>query len=213
MFGILAALTSISTERSGRQALDQENYVRTGQGLPRTRIYRESSEEKRTRKELAQERSRQRLVQQVKLVRLMKKLLQQIDASENDKEFDEMAEKVRQLELKVIRIAEQKNFNAEVMLDLAQPDDDDDRQLEQIVRQASTRLPDTENCKKESTAESFRDILLAASPNSSDQSQGDPMNSQADQTKSESLLLTSQLPDCGDNHLIARARKHTSVSS
>ena len=209
MFGILAALTSIKTERQGRQALDHENYIRTGQGLPRTRIYRESSEEKRTRKELAQIRAQQRFVQQVKLVRLMKKLRRQIDDENVDEEVDEMTEKVRQLELKVIHIAKQKNINVEAMLDLEKPDDDDDRQLEDIVRQASIHMPDTENCDRKEGEDSFRNILPNPLMNNNDQSHGDNMNLQSDQTKIETLLLTSSVSDHGDNPLVQRSKKKT----
>ena len=75
MFGLLAVLSSLMKPRNEREALNYENYIRSGQGFPSTRIYRESSEEKRKRKELAAQRSYQRVEQQIKLIRLMKKFM------------------------------------------------------------------------------------------------------------------------------------------
>lgn len=201
MFGILAALTSISSEHQSRERSDGDHRLRTGQGLPSTKIYRESSEEKRARKELARIRSEQRLVQQVKLVRLMKKLLRQADDGNVDEELKQMAEKVRQLELKVIRIAEEKNFNADAMLDLEKPDDDDDRQLEQMIRLASVHMPDTEN-STETIDEPPRKIPDKAPIPNDDQSHGDYMNIQMNPTEISSLSS-----DRGDFQLIDRSRK------
>ena len=144
MFGLLAAITSLPNDREGRQALHYENYIRTGQGLPATKIYRESSSERRARKELAVVRSRQRFEQQGKLVRLMKKLLiqadQQTTTEDVDEELEQMRVKVTQLELKLQKTAGEKNLSCAEILDLEKPDDDDDLELEQMVR---------EGCKKE----------------------------------------------------------------
>jgi len=75
MFGLFAALNSLLKPREGREALNYENYIRTGEKLPSHRIYRESSIDRQTRKELASTRSKERVEQQIKFIRLMKKLL------------------------------------------------------------------------------------------------------------------------------------------
>jgi hypothetical protein len=143
MLGLIAALNSlISKEREGREALIHENFIRNGQGLSTNKIYRESSVDRRARKELAASRYKERLHQQVKFVRLMKKLLIKANQSEEiDEEFEEMRQKVAQLEFKV-----RKDMNCEDMLDLTRPDDAYDIELEEFIRTtaSSTKLNDDE---------------------------------------------------------------------
>jgi hypothetical protein len=148
MFGLLAALNSLPKQREGREALNYENYIRTGQGLPSTKIYRESSVDKRARKELAAIRYKERLQQQVKFVRLMKKLLIKVDHEtlngEIDEELEQMRIKVAQLEIKVEKSARAKDINCEDMFDMDKPDDAYDIELEQIIRTATSNITTTE---------------------------------------------------------------------
>ena len=152
MFGLLAALNSIVTEPYGRQALHYENYIRTGQGLSQTKIYRESSADRRARKELANVRSQQRVEQQVKLIRLMKKLLIQADQQtadgDIDEELEQMRNKVTELECKVERAAQKKQLDCSDMFDMKKPDDLYDRELEQMVRNASLNMPNVETLSR-----------------------------------------------------------------
>lgn len=141
MFGLFAVLnTLIPKQREGREALIYENYIRTGQGLPSSKIYRESSVDKRARKELAIIRYKERLEQQVKFVRLMKKLLIKLDNEINnggvDEELEQMRLKVFQLERKVEKAAHAKDINCEDMFNINKPDDTYDIELEQIIRTA-----------------------------------------------------------------------------
>jgi hypothetical protein len=145
MFGFLAALYSfIPKQREGRERLIYENYIRTGQGLPKTKIYRESSVDKRTRKELAEIRYKERLQQQIKFIRLMKKLL--IKANHNaeiDEELEQMRIKVSQLELKIEKAACAKNINCDDMFNMDKPDDAYDIQLETIIRNVTSNITTT----------------------------------------------------------------------
>jgi hypothetical protein len=149
MFGLLAALNSLSKPQEGREALKYENYILTGQGLPSNKIYRESSVDKQARKELAAIRYKERLQQQVKFLRLMKKLLIKADKEtpngEIDEELEQMRIKVAQLELKVEKAARAKDVNCEDMFNMDKPDDAYDIQLEQIIRTATSNIPPTEN--------------------------------------------------------------------
>ena len=138
MFGLLAALSSLPKQREGREALSYENYIRTGQGLSSSNIYRESSVDKQARKELAAIRYKERLQQQIKFVRLMKKLLLKISNVEIDDELEQMRIKVAQLELKVEKSARAKDINCEDMFDMDKPDDAYDIELEQIIRTATS---------------------------------------------------------------------------
>jgi hypothetical protein len=149
MFGLLAALNSLSKPQEGREALKYENYILTGQGLPSNKIYRESSVDKQARKELAAIRYKERLQQQVKFLRLMKKLLikanEETPNGEIDEELGQMRIKVAQLELKVEKAARAKDVNCEDMFNMDKPDDAYDIQLEQIIRTATSNIPPTEN--------------------------------------------------------------------
>jgi hypothetical protein len=145
MFGLLAALNSlISKQREGREALIYENYIRTGQGLLSSKIYRESSVDKLVRKKLGVIRYKERLQQQVKFVRLMKKFLikadQEIINGEIDEELEQMRIKVAQLELKVQKSACTKNISCEDMFDMDKPDDAYDIELEQIIRTTTEKF-------------------------------------------------------------------------
>lgn len=126
MLGIIAALCSlISKSNEGHQGFSTTN-----------RIYRESSAERRARKELAANRQREHVYEQIKFVRLMKKLLEKIALQQNtnDDEFELMRSKVAQLELKIERAARTKQINCEDMLNLSKPDDDYDIRLEEFIR-------------------------------------------------------------------------------
>jgi hypothetical protein len=144
MFGLLAALNFLPKQREGREALNYENYIRTGQGLPSTKIYRESSVDKQARKQLAAIRYKERLQQQVKFIRLMKKLLIKVDHEtlngEIDEELEQMRIKIAQLEIKVEKSARAKDINCEDMFDMNKPDDAYDIQLEQIIRTATSNI-------------------------------------------------------------------------
>lgn len=148
MFGLLAVLSSLMKPRNEREALNYENYIRSGQGFPSTRIYRESSEEKRKRKELAAQRSYQRVEQQIKLIRLMKKLLQQTEQydrqGEIDSDFERMRHKVAELQEKIERIAQEKNFIGTELFDLEKNKQFDDVELEQFILNASMKMEDDE---------------------------------------------------------------------
>ena len=192
MFGLFAAINSLWNLREGRQALHYENYIRTGQGIPPTKIYRESSSERRARKELALVRSRQRFEQQLQLVRLMKKLLaradQQIASGDIDDELEQMRTKVTQLEVKLRNVARAKNLPCDDKLDLEKSDDADDLELEQMVREA---------CKKENTP-SPTDVPVVKQI--SEQPQGDCTGVLSSGKK------TDQPHDRGDHNLIERKR-------
>ena len=142
MLGVLAALTAIHQQGEGRDALHYENYIRTGQGSPSTKIYRESSANRRARKDLAAVRYTERIREQIKFVRLMKKLLIKIDQeTARDEEVEQMRTKVTELEVKVEKSARARNLPCEHMLDLDRPDDADDIELEQIIRNATMSPP------------------------------------------------------------------------
>ncbi|CAF1148358.1 unnamed protein product [Rotaria sp. Silwood1] len=149
MFGLLAALNFLPKQREGREALKYENYIRTGQGFSSNKIYRESSVDKRIRKELAAIRYKERLQQQVKFVRLMKKLLIKIDhdrlKEEIDEELEQMRNRVAQLELKVEKVARTKDINCEDMFNMDKPDDAYDIELEQMIRNIISNVTTTEN--------------------------------------------------------------------
>jgi hypothetical protein len=131
MFAFLTAFSSlISKPREGRQALIYKNYIHTGEGVPRNKIYRESSEDKRVRKQFAAIRYKDRLRQQVKLVRLMKKLLIKIN---DDKELEQIRKKIDQIEFKIEKAARENDVNCEDMFDMDKPDDIYDIQLEKLV--------------------------------------------------------------------------------
>ena len=148
MFGILAALSSLTARDHGRHALHYENYIRTGQEPPATKIYSETSAEKQARHELAAVRRKERLEQQVKFVRLMKKLLVRADQDVADggidDELEQMRTKVAQIELKVGRAARHEDVNCEAMLNPDTPDDADDIELEDMIRTASANQATTE---------------------------------------------------------------------
>lgn len=139
MFALIAALTTIPQRREGREALHYENDVRTGHGAPSTRIYRESSAERRARKDLAAVRRMERVQQQLKFVRLMKKLLVRIDQDtvEDDADVEQMRVKVGQLQVKVKKAAHDMSLACDDVLDLNRPDDAEDIALEQAIRDAT----------------------------------------------------------------------------
>lgn len=156
MFGFLTAFNIlIPNQREGREALIYENYIRTGQGLPSNRIYRESSIDKRVRKELGIMRYKERLKQQVKLIRLMKKLLIKLDHDINDDELNQIRFKVYQLECKIEKAARAKDINCEDMLNMNKPDDTDDIQLEQIIRTAILNNINKEKLEKKISTENL----------------------------------------------------------
>ncbi|CAF0793452.1 unnamed protein product [Adineta steineri] len=138
MFGLLAALNSLPQQREGREALNFENYIRTGQGLPSTKIYYESLVDKRARQELGRIRYKERIYQQIKLIRLMKKLLIKIEHETCDEELEQMHRKITQLEIKVEKSAHAKNINCEDMFNMDKPDDPYDMELERIIRNTIT---------------------------------------------------------------------------
>ena len=131
MFAVFTTLSSlIFKPREGRQALLDENAIRTGVRVATKPIDRESSEDKRVRKQLAVNRCKERIQQQVKLVRLMKKLLIKAD---RDEEFESSRSKVAQIELKIAKAAREKDVNCDDMFDLDKPDDANDIQLEKLI--------------------------------------------------------------------------------
>lgn len=144
MFGLFAALSLLTKPNEGRETLDYENYVRTGQGLPKNRIYRETTLEKRHREELASIRSYQRIEQQIKLIRLMKKLIRAIDQEisneQIDEDFERMKNQVAKLQSKVERAAIRKGFDLNGIFNLDIPSRFDDAQLEESIRQSSIRI-------------------------------------------------------------------------
>lgn len=144
--GILAALNSLMAPR---KALNYENYIHTGQGFPSNKIYCESSVDRRARKELAAVRYRERLQQQVKFARLMKKLLieadQEVSNGDIDDELEQMRDKFAQLQLKVEQAAHKNDINCKDMLDMHKPDDAYDIELEQIIRNAALSVASTDN--------------------------------------------------------------------
>ena len=149
MFGLVAALYSLSEQREDRKALNYENCVHTRQYLPSSKIYRESSVDKRARKEIAVIRCKERLKQQIKYVRLMKKLLIKIDRETFNEEVDEQLEKMRdkvvQLELKVGKAAIAKDIDCEDMFNMEKPDDAYDTELEQTIRGSTRNITNIEN--------------------------------------------------------------------
>lgn len=144
MFAILAALTSVVKPREGREALKYENSTRCEQGISSKKIYRESSIDKKARKELAATRYKERLQQQIKLVRLMKKLLLKIDQEayndDKDEELNQIREKVTQIELKVEKAARAKDINCEDMFNMNKSDDAYDIELEEIIRNSTLNI-------------------------------------------------------------------------
>lgn len=167
MFGFLAALTSfVPKQREGRDALIFENYIRTGQGLPGNRVYRESAVDKQARKELAAIRSRERLQQQIKFVRLMKKLLIKADRDgETDEELEQMRVKVAQIEAKIEKAARAKEMSCEDMFDMDMPDDAYDIQLEQLVQRATLNVAASENVQSRTINEECRADARASGDN------------------------------------------------
>ncbi|CAF1206670.1 unnamed protein product [Rotaria sordida] len=203
MFGLLAALNSLPKQREGREALKYENYIRTGQEFPLNRIYRESSIDKRTRKELASIRYKERLQEQIKFVRLMKKLLIKIDHetinNEIDDELEQMRNKVIQLEMKVEKAAHAKNINCEDMFNMDKPDDDYDIELEQMIRNVTLNVSTIENInskKIQQTSNIINEKFKQVS-----QSCGDNVNIQT----SDMNIDNSHVH--GDQILIERIRK------
>jgi hypothetical protein len=197
MLGLLAALNSlISKQCEGREALIYENYIRTGQGLPSSKIYRESSVDKQARKELAAIRYKERLQQQVKFVRLMKKLLIKADHElvngEIDEELEQMRIKVAQLEVKVEKAACAKNINCEDMFNLDKPDDAYDIELEQIIRTATSNVTTTKNFDSKTTNEKLKH---------DDKARGDSVNIQT------SYMSNDNPHDSGDQFFIEHIRK------
>ncbi|CAF2984041.1 unnamed protein product, partial [Rotaria socialis] len=135
MFGLLAALTSLSKRNEGREALNYQNYTSIGQRIPPNKIYRESSADRRARQELGAIRYKQQIKQQIKFVRLMKKLLMKIDHEmfnpETDDELEEMRKKIIQIQLKVEKVARTNNINCDDMFDMHRTDDTYDTELEE----------------------------------------------------------------------------------
>ncbi|CAF1572799.1 unnamed protein product [Adineta ricciae] len=136
MFAIIAALNIFSRKHEEREALNYENYIRTGQTVPTTKLYRESSFDRRARKELANVRRMERIQQQVKLVRLMKKLLLKIEGELPDEIVEQIRLKIAQIEIKVAKSARAEQINCDDMLDLDKPDDDYDIEIEEMIRKA-----------------------------------------------------------------------------
>ncbi len=150
MFGFFTAFNSLtSKQREGREALIYENYIRTGQGVSRNKIYRESSADKRVRRELGAIRYKERLQQQIKLIRLMKKLL----IKGNDEELEQIRIKVAQLELKIEKAARENDVNCEDMFDMDKPDDAYDIQLEKLIRSTILNGTGTENFQLKTVTE------------------------------------------------------------
>jgi len=191
MFGLLAALNFLPKQREGREALNYENYIRTGQGLPSTKIYRESSVDKRARKELAAIRYKERLQQQVKFIRLMKKLLIKVDHEtlngKIDEELEQMRIKVAQLEIKVEKSARAKDINCEDMFDMDKPDDAYDIELEQIIRTATSSIVN-EKLKQD------------------DKASGDNVNTQV------SYMINNNPYNHGDQFLVERIGKKNEIN-
>ena len=159
MFGLFAALNSfIPKERQGREALIYENDIRSGHGLGRDRIYRESSADRKARKELIVIRAKERIQQQIKFVRLMKKLLIQIE--DIDEDFEQMREKVAQIEMKIEKAAREKQINCDEMFDLNKPDDDYDIQLEQLIQRVV--LNETNNTDSKTVDKKWADSANAS---------------------------------------------------
>ncbi|CAF2629198.1 unnamed protein product [Rotaria sp. Silwood2] len=203
MFGLLAALSSLPKQREGREALNYENYIRTGQGFPSNKIYRESSVDKRTRKELASIRYKERLQQQVKFVRLMKKLLIKIDHETSNEEIDEeleqMRNKVVQLELKVEKVARTKDINCEDMFNMEKPDDAYDIELEHMIRNVTSNVTTRENIYSNAIKQTSNIINEKLKQVSN--SCGDSVNIQT------SNINNDNSNDHGDQVLIERIRK------
>ncbi len=194
MFGVIAALNSFfSNQREGREALIYENYIRTGQGLLSNKIYRESSVDKQVRKELGAIRYKERLQQQVKFVRLMKKLLIKANRyGEIDEDLEQMRIKVAQLELKVERAARAKDINCEDMFNMDKPNDPYDIELEQIIRIATSKIPTTEKFDLKTINKKLKHH---------DKASGDHVNIQT------SFISNDNPHDFGDQFLIERIRK------
>ncbi|CAF1641548.1 unnamed protein product [Adineta ricciae] len=136
MFAIIAALNTFSRKHDEHEALNYENYVCTGQAVPLTKVYRESSFDRRVRKELANIRRMERIQQQVKLVRLMKKLLLKIEGELSDEIVEQMRLKIAQIEIKVTKSARAEQINCDDMLDLDKPDDNYDIEIEEMIRKS-----------------------------------------------------------------------------
>ena len=192
MFGFLAALNSfVPKERHGREALIYENDIRSGGGLPRNRIYRESSVDRKARKELIGIRRKERIQQQMKLVRLMKKLFVQIEHSgEIDAECEQMREKITQIEMKIEKTARENEMKCNDMFDLDQPDDDYDIQLEQLVRRAT--LNEVDNFESKPVNEKPKDYTNAS---------GDHADS------SSTFVLKNNISESGDGSLVGHIEK------
>lgn len=170
MFGLLAALNSfMPKERQGREALIYDNDIREGHGLPKHRIYRESSADKKARKELIGIRTKERIQEQMKFVRLMKKLVLQIEQSGDiDEDFEQMRRKVGQIEMKIEKTARENGINSDEMFDLNQPDDEYDIQLEQLVQRVvfneTDNIDSTKKCNDSKHARGdYGDILPSSS--------------------------------------------------
>ncbi|CAF3342434.1 unnamed protein product [Rotaria socialis] len=155
MFGLLAALTSLSKRNEGREALNYQNYTSIGQRIPPNKIYRESSADRRARQELGAIRYKQQIKQQIKFVRLMKKLLMKIDHEmfnpETDDELEEMRKKIIQIQLKVEKVARTNNINCDDMFDMHRTDDTYDTELEETIRNAILNVDITENTNSKAT--------------------------------------------------------------
>jgi hypothetical protein len=198
MFGLLAVLNSlVPSQREGHEALIYENYIRTGEGVRLNKIYRESSADKRVRKELATIRYKERLQQQVKFVRLMKKLLIKADHEkvngEIDEELEQMRIKVTQFELKVEKAACAKDINCEDMFNMDKPNDPYDIELEQIIRTATSNIPPTEKFDLKATNKKLKHH---------DKASGDHVNIQT------SNISNDNPHDFGDQLLIECIRKN-----
>jgi hypothetical protein len=195
MFGLLAALNSLSKPQDGREALNYENYIRTGQGLPSNKIYRESSVDKQARKELAAIRYKERLQQQVKFIRLMKKLLikadNEISYGEIDEELEQMRIKVAQLELKVEKAARAKDINCEDMFDMDKPDDAYDIELEQIIRNATSNITATENLHSKTTEQTTN--IINEKLEQDDKASGDNINIQSFYINNDNPFLIERI--------------------
>ncbi|CAF0849992.1 unnamed protein product [Adineta ricciae] len=121
MFAIIAALNTFSRKHDEHEALNYENYVCTGQAVPLTKVYRESSFDRRVRKELANIRRMERIQQQGEL---------------SDEIVEQMRLKIAQIEIKVTKSARAEQINCDDMLDLDKPDDNYDIEIEEMIRKS-----------------------------------------------------------------------------
>ncbi|CAF0911781.1 unnamed protein product [Didymodactylos carnosus] len=157
MFAILAAISSIRGLRANpREALVHENYTCMGIRRPITRIYSETLEDKAARHKLADKRRLERIHRQIKFVRLMKKLMIEVEQKEREMtlnggsnlDSERLREQVKVTSEKVEMYAKRYNVPFEDDWNLNKEDDNYDRDLNAIIRKKillSTSLPSDSN--------------------------------------------------------------------